>query len=180
MSKKPPREGARWGVDPPAPIVGPSGLDDLREQYGEANVSSAENILRKLKNDFPELLILKTHSSENFVRLIMATALTLMDHALKDERPHSLPETLNLLSDQLGKNLARQPDVVDPLKLKIQFIYGDESKGKAARETFQKYADKEIARLDKRKEEIDRRLSPSIFPFIILGIIIGLVILYLG
>ncbi len=132
-----PREGARWGNDPapeePANQA-PSKYQMLCDNYGEANVRQALEHIDKLFIDYPALPIKavpKIEIAEFFIR----TAIQNMRTALDDGRPHTMPETLDIISKYFGSYASSsnlQPAAINDHQITVN--YGDEQQGNAEKE----------------------------------------------
>lgn len=136
MNEKPPREGARWGDDPvpeptpePATPHVPPEYVQLCDDYSEQNVQSALAIIEKTKIHFPHISALKRDPLK-IVGEILISAKNSMEAAAADGRVHSLPATLKITEDLLGKTLAENPNITDLSTL--IYTFGDEGAGKSA------------------------------------------------
>lgn len=137
MSRRLPDQGARWGADPSPTIPSVSTPQDvpplyveLCSLYGEQNVARASSIRENLRNNYPHLAILNIDPLE-FADDLLDSAARSMEIAAADERPHSLPETLDLIDKFIGSTLAQNPTFTSTRNCTVS--YGDESRGKAAR-----------------------------------------------
>ena len=137
MSKQPPREGARWGDDPapntppkPKKPEVPEEYTRLCSQYGEANIKKALAVQARIQHEFPHLPIAQTEPLKT-AREAIGFAQSQMALAAKDGRPHSLPETLDIMAENMGAFFAQYPDYsfANPKDLRIK--YGDEENGRA-------------------------------------------------
>ncbi len=136
MAKVPPKEGARWGNDPapkpvlvPAAPLPPEGYLELCEQYGEPNVQKALAIHERVKLEAPHIQAVKNDKID-FASSILRNSQQSMDHAARDGRAHTLPETLKIMDDVLAGFLLQNPDW--KIEHDCTITYGDENKGKVA------------------------------------------------
>jgi len=142
MSKKPPREGARWGDDPapelePKPTAPAVPAEYLRlcSDYGEENVERALAIFQSVKRGYPQLPILK-QGDLSFAGDVLQSSQKTMNKAAHDGRPHSMPETLKLIETCIGENLIQHPDILSIAD--ATWSYGDEHLGKNAKDEEEK------------------------------------------
>ncbi|MEP3280470.1 MAG: hypothetical protein ABJN26_14055 [Stappiaceae bacterium] len=137
MNSRPPKEGARWGDDPapepkpaPAPETGPPPeYLALCDEFGEPNVQKALQIRQRMKTEVPHASFIKS-SELHFARVILENAKRSLQIAAKDGRPHTFPETLDILEGELSAFLLQNPNWEPSDNFTLS--YGDEATGKAA------------------------------------------------
>jgi len=137
MTSRPPREGARWGNDPPpepkpspAPEPGPPPeYLALCNEFGEPNVQHALQIHQKMKTEVPHASFVKSREL-HFARVILENAKRSLEIAAKDGRPHTFPKTLGVLEGELSAFLLQNPNWQPSENFTLSF--GDEEKGKVA------------------------------------------------
>ncbi|RVT80633.1 hypothetical protein DXV76_21050 [Rhodobacteraceae bacterium CCMM004] len=178
MSGRPPREGARWGDDPEPKIkdVEEEAYDHfalIREKYGDDFIKSAYALRSKLKGDFPNLEINRV-SDEDAVTMAMKIAIQTMAFLEEDDRPHSMPEIYSVMFEQLGPNLARQPQVtrVEDLKY-LKLTFGDEEKGRYLRDA--EAQDRHAAVAVREREKSTSFFIKAAVAFVVLWLLFGMV-----
>ena len=132
MAEPPPREGARWGLDPtPVSIPQPEGPPPeyvrLCDIYGQPNVERAIEIYGELKHKYPHVEAVKW-SPIQFATVALDCAHADVKRAAEDGRAHSLPEALDNAHKVLGAFL-----VVNETSTSWTIPFGDEGQGRAAR-----------------------------------------------
>ena len=135
MSNQPPKEGARWGDDPepaPQPVPQePEGYRELCDDYGEVNVQKALALQTRLRDEYPTIAMTKIEPM-HFAAETLSLANFLMRNATADGRVHTMSNTFEVFDQQLGKNLAKYPDIVRFGDIPSWSLsYGDEREGTA-------------------------------------------------
>jgi hypothetical protein len=193
MINRPPKEGSRWGADPsPEPVFIPETEGPPKEylnlcnKYGERNVTRALEVRSHIQNQYPHLPILRDDPL-TFADSALQNAQWQMQRAAADGRPHSMPETLDLMQKYLGDFCMQHPDrrLMPPGQMVLS--YGDEEKGKAAKETLQKKEMSQLAVVVAIPSFIIGVIAESqrgglefLSAFIVSGIIIGAILFALG
>ena len=138
MTNKPPREGARWGDDPaPEPITTPTpsvpaGYEELCQQYGIENVKRALQVRARIQHEYPHLSIAQGDALI-FASDLLENAKNEISRAAQDGRPHTMPETLDIMDKHIGSVLVQNPSWDRIANANVQ--YGDEEKGNAAKKS---------------------------------------------
>lgn len=135
MTSKPPREGARWGDDPasePQPVPQePEGYRGLCNNYGEVNVQRSLALQTRLRDEYPTVAMTRIEPM-HFAAETLSLANLLMRNATADGRVHTMSNTFEVFDQQLGKNLAKYPDIVHFGDIPSWSLsYGDEREGTA-------------------------------------------------